>query len=114
MGKYRIIPSAKKDIEEILVYIAGNNLDAALSLDSRLTDIFEMLADNTEAGRGRDQIRRGDQSRYRQGRQASRRSHRRRQHVNRDFLREGILNLRLCLCLCLRLRRPLALPPARC
>lgn len=59
MGKYRIIPAAEKEIEEILVYIAGNNLDAAMAFDRRLTDIFEMLADNTEAGRERDELREG-------------------------------------------------------
>lgn len=59
MGKYRIIPAAKKDIEEILVYIAGNNLDAAVAFYGRLTAIFEMLADNNEAGRERDDVKEG-------------------------------------------------------
>ena len=59
MGKYRIIPAARKDIEEILVYIAGDNLEAAMALDRRLIGIFEILADNTEAGRERNELREG-------------------------------------------------------
>ncbi|MFT3744222.1 MAG: type II toxin-antitoxin system RelE/ParE family toxin [Pyrinomonadaceae bacterium] len=56
MGKYRLIPSDEKDIEEILIYIAGHDLDTAMAFYERLTAIFEMLADNNEAGRERDEI----------------------------------------------------------
>lgn len=59
MGKYRIIPAAEKEIEEILVYIAGNNLDAALAFYARLVAIFEMLADNNEAGVERNELKEG-------------------------------------------------------
>ncbi len=59
MGKYMITDSAKEDIEEILVYIAGDNLAAALALDSRLTKLFEMLADYNEAGRERSELENG-------------------------------------------------------
>lgn len=57
MGKYMITRQAEQDIDEILVYIAADNLDAALSFNDRLTDLFEMLADNTKAGRERPELK---------------------------------------------------------
>lgn len=57
MGKYIITRQAEQDIDEILVYIAADNLDAALSFNDRLTHLFEMLADNTKAGRERPELK---------------------------------------------------------
>ena len=56
MPKYIITRGAQDDINEILVYIAADNLDAALSFNDRLTDLFEMLADNTKIGRERPEL----------------------------------------------------------
>lgn len=57
MGRYIITRQAEQDIDEILVYIAADNLDAALSFNDRLTHLFEMLADNTKAGRERPELK---------------------------------------------------------
>ncbi|NOT47663.1 MAG: type II toxin-antitoxin system RelE/ParE family toxin [Acidobacteria bacterium] len=57
MAKYIITAQAEKDIDEILIYIATDNLDAALVFNNRLTDLFEMLADNTQAGRERPELK---------------------------------------------------------
>ena len=57
MAKYIITRQAEQDIDEILVYIAADNLDAALSFNDRLTHLFEMRADNTKAGRERPELK---------------------------------------------------------
>jgi Plasmid stabilization system protein len=57
MGRYLITPRAQEDIDEILTHIAADNLDAALSFNDRLTHLFEMLADNTLAGRARPELK---------------------------------------------------------
>jgi toxin ParE1/3/4 len=62
MVKYIITRRAEKDIDEILIYIAADNLDAALALNDRLTELFEMLADNAEAGRERPELKDGIRS----------------------------------------------------
>lgn len=57
MGKYIITRQAEQDIDEILLYIAADNLVAALSFNDRLTDRFEMLSDNQKAGRERPELK---------------------------------------------------------
>jgi toxin ParE1/3/4 len=57
MGNYIITRQAEHDIDDILVHIAADNLDAALSFKDRLTNLFEMLADNTKAGRERPELK---------------------------------------------------------
>lgn len=57
MAKYIITRQAQGDIDEILAFIAADNLDAALSFSDRLTHLFEMLADNSEAGRERPELK---------------------------------------------------------
>lgn len=57
MAKYIITRPAEEDIDEILTYIATDNLDAALSFNDRLTELFEMLADNNMAGRQRPELK---------------------------------------------------------
>ncbi len=57
MPKYTITRRAEKDIDEILIYIAADNLDAALVFNDRLTELFEMLADNEKAGRERPELK---------------------------------------------------------
>lgn len=56
MAKYMISRQAERDIYEILLYIAKDNIDAALDLNGRLIEIFKMLADNQEAGRERPEL----------------------------------------------------------
>ena len=59
MGKYIITREAEEDIDKILAYIASDNFDAALSFYARLIDLFEMLADNSKAGRQRTELKEG-------------------------------------------------------
>lgn len=57
MARYIITRQAQADIDEILVYIAADNLDAAISFNDRLAHRFEMLAENPMAGRERPELR---------------------------------------------------------
>jgi toxin ParE1/3/4 len=57
MPKYIIPHEADEDISEILAYIASDNFSAALAFYDRLIDLFEMLADNANAGRGRPELK---------------------------------------------------------
>lgn len=57
MGKYIITRQAEYDIDEILIYIAADNIDAALSFNDRLTHLFEILAENPLAGRERPELK---------------------------------------------------------
>lgn len=53
MPNYSLTSRAELDLEEIVIYVVQDNVDAALSLESRLTKIFELLADNPLMGRER-------------------------------------------------------------
>lgn len=57
MANYIITPRAEKDIDEIVLFIAADNLDAAIALNDRLTNRFEMLADSPKIGRERPEIK---------------------------------------------------------
>lgn len=57
MPKYIISHEADEDINEILAHIALDNFSAALALYDRLTDLFQMLADNSNAGRERPELK---------------------------------------------------------
>lgn len=57
MAKYIVTREAEDDIDEILAYIAEDNFDASLSLYDRFIEIFELLADNPEAGRERSELK---------------------------------------------------------
>jgi toxin ParE1/3/4 len=50
---YLITEPAEADIDEILSYIADDNLTAALSVYDRFIHCFEMLAQTPKAGRER-------------------------------------------------------------
>ena len=62
MAKYIVSRRAQADIDEILAYIAADNLDAALSFSERLTHLFEMLAAHTKLGRERPELKEGVRS----------------------------------------------------
>lgn len=53
---YHITETAESDIEDIVFYIADDNLDAALALYDRLTQCFEMLNLTPKAGRERKEL----------------------------------------------------------
>ncbi len=57
MANYIITPRAEKDIDEILLFIAADNLEAALAFNDRLATRFEMLADNPKIGRERPELK---------------------------------------------------------
>lgn len=57
MANFIITSRAEKDISEILLFIAADNVDAALSFDKRLISQFEMLADNPKTGRERPELK---------------------------------------------------------
>jgi plasmid stabilization system protein ParE len=56
MPRYLLVPEARKDLSEILEYIAGDSVDAALRVHDRFIEIFELLAENPEAGHFRDDL----------------------------------------------------------
>ncbi len=57
MANYIITSSAERDIDEILRFIAVDDLDAAIAFFDRLIDRFEMLAENPRAGRDRTELK---------------------------------------------------------
>lgn len=62
MAKYSLTSQADVDIDEIVEYIALDDLVAALSVDQRITSTFEMLALNPYAGRDRPDLDSGIRS----------------------------------------------------
>ena len=56
MAKYIVSRGAKADIDEIAAYIAADNVDAALTFESRIANLFQMLADNSKLGRERPEL----------------------------------------------------------
>lgn len=56
MPDYIITPEADEDIDEILRYIAEDNLEAAVAFSDRLTNLFGLLAANKKIGRERPEI----------------------------------------------------------
>lgn len=59
MAKFIVTHEAEQDIDDILVYIANDNFEAAMALYERFVDIFNILADNPLAGRERNELRDG-------------------------------------------------------
>ena len=57
MARYLITRRAQEDIDEILKYIAAENVNAALALSDRLTELFELLAENRKIGRERPELK---------------------------------------------------------
>ncbi len=57
MANYVVTLSAERDIDEILRYIAIDDLDAAIAFFDRLIGRFEMLAENPKAGRDRTELK---------------------------------------------------------
>lgn len=56
MAKYILTEPADTDLDEILIFIAEGNLEAALTFNSRLIEIFELLAENPKLGRKRKEF----------------------------------------------------------
>lgn len=49
-------PQAETDLEEIWLFIAADNIGAADRLLDRIGSVFEMLAENPQAGRQRPEL----------------------------------------------------------
>lgn len=62
MGKFIVTSEAEGDLLAIALYIARDNIDAAISHNRRFYEIFQMLADNPAAGRERAEIEAGSRS----------------------------------------------------
>ena len=54
---YYVTEPAEADINDILFYIADDNLDASIVIYDRLIHCFEMLAETPKAGRERKELR---------------------------------------------------------
>ena len=59
MPSYSLSREARQDIDEILIFIAADNLDAAISFNDHLDNVFVMLSDNPKAGRERLELNEG-------------------------------------------------------
>ncbi len=57
MASYIITPNAEKDIDEVLLFIAADNINAAITFNERLNKCFELLADNPKIGRERPELK---------------------------------------------------------
>lgn len=57
MAKYSTTTRADKDVDEIVDYVAVRNVGAAIELDRSIYNVFDMLADNPEAGRERSELK---------------------------------------------------------
>lgn len=62
MAKYTLTSRADTDLSEIVDHIALDNIDAAIAIDARFTELFEMLAQNPLAGRERPELESGIRS----------------------------------------------------
>ncbi len=56
MARYFLVPEARQDLTEILQYIADDSVDAALRVHDHFIEIFELLAENPDAGHLRDDL----------------------------------------------------------
>lgn len=59
MARFIVTSEAEEDINEILIYIASDNFDAAIALYERFVEIFKILAENHLAGRERSELKDG-------------------------------------------------------
>lgn len=56
MASYSLSKEARQDIDDILIYIAADQIEAAVAFNDRLEELFWMLADNPRAGRERPEL----------------------------------------------------------
>ena len=54
--RYLLVPEAQFDLEQLLDYIAEDNIDAALKVHERFLKVFHLLAENPEIGHFRDDL----------------------------------------------------------
>ena len=56
MAGYLLVPEARTDLLEIFNYIAEDSADSALRVHGRFIEIFELLAENPDAGHYREDL----------------------------------------------------------
>jgi plasmid stabilization system protein ParE len=56
MPGYYLVPEARKDLREILSYIADDSVDASHKVLDRFLEIFELLGENPDMGHFRDDL----------------------------------------------------------
>lgn len=56
MRKYHLTSRADVDLDEIVDFIAKDNIEAAITVEERLTHTFEMLGNNPKIGRERPDL----------------------------------------------------------
>jgi len=62
MGKYIVTSRCELQINEIVNYIADDNVDAAIAFYERLTALFRLIAQNPNMGRERPELAEGMRS----------------------------------------------------
>ena len=62
MGKYIVTSRCELQINEIVNYIAEDNVDAAIDFYERLKALFRLIAQNPKMGRERPELAEGLQS----------------------------------------------------
>lgn len=56
MASLELRPRASRDLDDILVYVAQDDLDAAIELVLRIQDIIELIGANPQLGRPRPEL----------------------------------------------------------
>ena len=56
MSRFRILPRAALDIEEVGLYIAQDSPNAAMRIANRLHELFQTLAENPMMGQSQDNL----------------------------------------------------------
>lgn len=57
MPNYSLSKQARQDIDEILMHIAADNVDAAERFNENLVELFAKLGDNPHSGRERPDLK---------------------------------------------------------
>ncbi len=59
MTRYRLTSQAEADLAEIILYIAGDDIDAAIRISDSFTNLFELMNENPKMGRLRPELQEG-------------------------------------------------------
>lgn len=62
MANCILTPHAERDIDDILMFIAADSVDAAIAFNKRLIARFDVIAENPKIGRERPEIKDGVRS----------------------------------------------------
>ena len=56
MAGFRLVREAERDLDTILEHIASDSIDSALKVLERFLEVFQLLADNPNAGHCREDL----------------------------------------------------------